>query len=34
MSHIVIIGTGLGGMSAAYEIKAALGSAHRVTVGG
>ncbi len=34
MSDIVIIGAGLGGMSAAYEIKAALGGAHKVTVVG
>ncbi len=34
MSDIVIIGAGLGGMSAAYEIRAALGGAHRVTVVG
>ena len=34
MSHIIVIGAGMGGMSAAYEIKAALGSAHRVTVVG
>jgi sulfide:quinone oxidoreductase len=32
MSHIVIIGAGIGGMSAAYEMKAALGAQHRVTV--
>ena len=34
MCDVVIIGAGLGGMSAAYEIKATLGSAHRVTVVG
>jgi sulfide:quinone oxidoreductase len=34
MSHIVVIGAGMGGMSAAYEIKAALGAAHRVTMVG
>ena len=34
MCDVVIIGAGLGGMSAAYEIKAALGDVHRVTVVG
>ncbi len=34
MSQIVFLGAGIGGMSAAYEIKAALGAAHRVTVVG
>lgn len=34
MCDVVIIGAGLGGMSDAYEIKAALGSAHRVAVVG
>ena len=34
MSHIVVIGAGIGGMCAAYEIRAALGSEHRVTVVG
>ncbi|BCO30756.1 pyridine nucleotide-disulfide oxidoreductase [Thiohalobacter sp. COW1] len=32
MAHIVIIGASTGGMPAAYEIKEALGSDHRVTV--
>lgn len=32
MSHIVVLGAGLGGVAAAYDIKAALGDAHRVTV--
>ncbi|HMN20636.1 MAG TPA: FAD/NAD(P)-binding oxidoreductase [Ottowia sp.] len=32
MAHIVILGAGLGGMPAAYEIKAAVGAQHRVTV--
>lgn len=32
MAHIVILGAGLGGMPAAYEMRAALGSDHRVTV--
>jgi sulfide:quinone oxidoreductase len=34
MATIVILGAGLGGMSAAYEIRAALGAAHKVTVVG
>ena len=34
MAHIVIIGAGIGGMSAAYEIRAALGKAHQVSVVG
>ncbi|HEX5488851.1 MAG TPA: FAD/NAD(P)-binding oxidoreductase [Rhodanobacteraceae bacterium] len=34
MAHVVIIGAGLGGMSAAFEIKAALGASHQVTVVG
>ncbi|MBK9360421.1 MAG: FAD-dependent oxidoreductase [Rubrivivax sp.] len=32
MAHVVILGAGLGGMPAAYEMRAALGSEHRVTV--
>lgn len=32
MAHIVVLGAGIGGMPAAYELKAALGAAHRVTV--
>jgi len=32
MSHIVVIGAGLGGMSAAYELRETLGAAHRITV--
>lgn len=32
MSKVIIIGAGIGGMSAAYEIKAALGKDHQVTV--
>jgi sulfide:quinone oxidoreductase len=32
MAHIVILGAGLGGMPAAYEMRAALGKEHRVTV--
>lgn len=34
MSDIVIVGAGLGGMSAAYEVKAAVGRGHRITVVG
>ena len=32
MAHIVILGAGIGGMPAAYEVRAALGKEHRVTV--
>ena len=32
MAHIVIMGAGLGGMPCAYEMRAALGKQHRVTV--
>ena len=32
MAHIVVLGAGIGGMPAAYELKAALGRAHAVTV--
>lgn len=32
MAHIVILGAGLGGMPAAYEMRAALGKEHKVTV--
>jgi sulfide:quinone oxidoreductase len=32
MAHIVVVGAGTGGMPAAYELKAKLGSGHRVTV--
>ena len=32
MAHIVVLGAGLGGMSAAYELRDALGKAHRITV--
>ncbi len=34
MSSIVILGTGIGGMSAAYEIRDTLGKDHTVTVVG
>ena len=32
MAHIIIIGAGLGGMSAAYELRETLGPDHRITV--
>jgi sulfide:quinone oxidoreductase len=32
MSHVVILGAGLGGLPAAYELREALGSEHRITV--
>jgi len=32
MSHIVVLGAGLGGVAAAYDIKTALGAKHRVSV--
>ena len=32
MAHIVILGAGIGGMAAAYELRAALDRSHRVTV--
>ena len=32
MAHVVVLGAGTGGMPAAYELKAKLGSTHRVTV--
>lgn len=32
MAHIVIVGAGLGGMPAAYEIRELLGKEHRITV--
>ncbi len=32
MAHIVILGAGIGGMPAAYELRAELGSEHRITV--
>ncbi len=32
MAHIVVIGAGVGGMPAAYEIKDALGKNHQITV--
>ncbi len=32
MAHVVVLGAGIGGLPAAYELKAALGAQHRVTV--
>jgi len=32
MAHIVVLGAGLGGLPAAYELKAELGAQHRITV--
>ena len=32
MAHIVVLGAGIGGTPAAYELKATVGSAHRVTL--
>ena len=32
MAHIVVLGAGIGGMPAAYELRALLGKAHRITV--
>jgi sulfide:quinone oxidoreductase len=32
MAHIVVVGAGLGGMPAAYDLKKALGNAHQVTL--
>ena len=34
MAHVIVIGAGLGGMSQAYELRAALGREHRITVVG
>jgi sulfide:quinone oxidoreductase len=34
MAHVVVVGAGLGGMSAAYELREVLGNAHRVSVVG
>ena len=34
MAHIVVLGAGIGGMTAAYEIREKLPSEHRVTVVG
>ena len=32
MAHVVVMGAGLGGMPAAYELRNALGAGHRVTL--
>ena len=32
MAHIVILGAGIGGMPAAYELRELLGTEHRITV--
>ncbi|MGE3848907.1 MAG: NAD(P)/FAD-dependent oxidoreductase [Gammaproteobacteria bacterium] len=32
MAHVVVLGAGLGGMPAAYELRAALGKDHQITV--
>jgi sulfide:quinone oxidoreductase len=32
MAHIIVIGAGIGGMSAAYELRGELGNGHRITV--
>ncbi len=32
MAHIIVLGAGIGGMSAAYELRAALPRTHRITV--
>ncbi|MBX3608723.1 MAG: FAD-dependent oxidoreductase [Hydrogenophaga sp.] len=32
MAHIVVLGAGIGGMPAAYELRAELGGSHRITV--
>ncbi|OZB81052.1 MAG: hypothetical protein B7X28_05625, partial [Halothiobacillus sp. 13-55-253] len=32
MAHIVILGAGIGGMPAAYEVRQELGKEHKVTV--
>lgn len=34
MTHIVVLGAGLGGMAAAYELRAELGPSHRITLVG
>ena len=34
MSRIVVVGAGLGGMSAAYELRETLGKGHEVTLMG
>jgi NADH dehydrogenase FAD-containing subunit len=32
MTHIVVLGAGIGGMPAAYELRATLDRSHRITV--
>ncbi|MDD4944809.1 MAG: NAD(P)-binding protein, partial [Rhodoferax sp.] len=32
MAHIVILGAGIGGMPAAYELREALSAEHKITV--
>ena len=32
MAHIIVLGAGIGGMPAAYELRAHLGKEHRITV--
>jgi sulfide:quinone oxidoreductase len=32
MAHIVVLGAGIGGMPAAYELRKSLGKTHRITV--
>ena len=32
MSHIVVLGAGIGGMPCAYELKSVLGSYHKITL--
>ena len=34
MAHIVVVGAGIGGMSAAYELRGVLGNGHQITVVG
>ncbi|MEO7062949.1 MAG: NAD(P)/FAD-dependent oxidoreductase, partial [Dokdonella sp.] len=34
MARIIVLGAGVGGMSAAYELNASLGTPHKVTVVG
>ncbi|WP_448097729.1 NAD(P)/FAD-dependent oxidoreductase [Luteibacter yeojuensis] len=34
MAHVVVLGAGLGGIAAAYDLRAALGKDHRITVVG
>ena len=34
MARVIVVGGGLGGISAAYELRAGLGKAHEITVVG